>query len=365
MGAPQLIVPGTASGTGPVGGSGTAGTIPRWTGPSTLGDSVLVQVGSSIGVGMTSGFSGKLGVLSANALSTADVTFSYDATGSYRHGFSNVFSSTTAANNTSTWLVWNAAGGQTQVMTANGAGNVGFGTASPWAKLVAQGASDAGPTATVKGIAGVFTSTNVALSFGGYTAAPYGMWIQAHDYRSGVSAAFPLILNPLGGAIGASGISNPAANTIDISTSGWGLKLPATPGNADTQTLDCYQENTWSPTVTFGTGGTVTPTITSATYTRVGRVVHFNLVITYTVTAAPTGGDVTFTLPVATSGATAFGGGYCSNLGAGNVVGQVFFLAGSATSTVSVYKQAAVGVQSISTYVTANGTFYFSGTYQT
>jgi len=179
-----------SAGGPPVGGSGTTNTIPRWTGATTLGDSLITQtlagapfeatrirvatgvdtyawfrdsapsgnvlfvaanaafgaykgleIASSgtyftvgnVGIGMTSGMSGRLGVLSANLIGTADLTFSYDATGSYRHGFSNVFSSSAAANNTSTWLVWNAAGGQTQVMTANGAGNLGLGvTLSAW-----------------------------------------------------------------------------------------------------------------------------------------------------------------------------------------------------------------------------------------
>lgn len=170
-----------SAGGPPVGGSGTTNTIPRWTGATTLGDSLITQtlagapfeatrirvatgvdtyawfrdsapsgnvlfvaanaafsayknleiasagtyftVGN-VGVGMTSGFPAKLGVLSANAIGTADLTFSYDATGSYRHGFSNVFSSSAAGNNTSTWLVWNASGGQVQALTATGAGNV-------------------------------------------------------------------------------------------------------------------------------------------------------------------------------------------------------------------------------------------------
>lgn len=41
---------GPAGGSAPVGGSGTTNTIPRWTGPTTLGDSVITQDGSIIGI---------------------------------------------------------------------------------------------------------------------------------------------------------------------------------------------------------------------------------------------------------------------------------------------------------------------------
>ena len=44
---------GPAGGAPPVGGSGTLNTIPRWTGATTLGDSIITQDGTSIGVRQT------------------------------------------------------------------------------------------------------------------------------------------------------------------------------------------------------------------------------------------------------------------------------------------------------------------------
>ena len=70
------------------------------------------------------------------------------------------------------------------------------------------------------------------------------------------------------------------STSFDISaTSGYGLKLPATPGNADTQTLDCYAEGTWTPTLT-GFGGT-NPTLT-ARYVRVGKLVTLSVLVSAT-----------------------------------------------------------------------------------
>lgn len=64
MGAPELIVPGTASGGPPVGGSGAAGTLPIWTASTTLGDSAVTQVAGSIfsltGLVGGTGYSGSL-----------------------------------------------------------------------------------------------------------------------------------------------------------------------------------------------------------------------------------------------------------------------------------------------------------------
>jgi len=78
--------------------------------------------------------------------------------------------------------------------------------------------------------------------------------------------------------------------------SGYGLKLPATPGNADTQTLDCYQESTWTPTLA-GFGGT-NPTVT-ATLTRVGRLVTITVQMQATGGAQYSGtlGATTLTVP--------------------------------------------------------------------
>jgi hypothetical protein len=103
------------------------------------------------------------------------------------------------------------------------------------------------------------------------------------------------------GAIGAESYGSISAtlgpSSLDISTTaGYGLKLPATPGNADAQTLDCYQEGTWAPTLA-GFGGT-NPTVT-ATLTRVGRLVTLTVQMQSTGGAQYSGtlGATTLTVP--------------------------------------------------------------------
>jgi len=85
------------------------------------------------------------------------------------------------------------------------------------------------------------------------------------------------------GAIGFGGVTSPASNTLDVSTAAWGLKLPSSPGNADTQALDCYAEGTWTPALT-GFGGTA-PTVATARYTRIGRVVTLQVKLSATAAA--------------------------------------------------------------------------------
>jgi len=64
---------------------------------------------------------------------------------------------------------------------------------------------------------------------------------------------------------------------MDISLSGYGLKLPASPGNSDSQVIDAYNENTRS--VTTGTSGWTYVTCTQY-WTLVGRKVTLHTIFT-------------------------------------------------------------------------------------
>jgi hypothetical protein len=71
-----------------------------------------------------------------------------------------------------------------------------------------------------------------------------------------------------------------SATTIGVggatpSASGAGITFPATQSaSTDANTLDDYEEGTWTPAVRgAGTNGTYTPTTADGTYTKVGRLV--------------------------------------------------------------------------------------------
>jgi hypothetical protein len=78
------------------------------------------------------------------------------------------------------------------------------------------------------------------------------------------------------------------------STSGAGITFPATQSaSTDANTLDDYEEGTWTPTVTSGSGSITTYTA-SATYTKIGRVVCLNIRVTLT-TVGTAGGYLRIT----------------------------------------------------------------------
>ena len=86
------------------------------------------------------------------------------------------------------------------------------------------------------------------------------------------------------------------ASTIGVggatpATSGAGITFPATQSaSADANTLDDYEEGTWTPTATSQTGS-ITAYASSGTYTKIGRTVFVNGTISLT-TVGTAGGTL-------------------------------------------------------------------------
>lgn len=247
MSAPTVTTPATAGGGVPVGGSGAAGYLAKWTAPTTLGGSTTtgataspyVDATGQIGVGTTSPI-GTLDVRAANptiVCSNSATRYGYsvwnDASSEFRTGTGGAFPFVLLTSNT-------------EQMRITAAGNVGIGTASPTGRLHVVGGTAAAAT----------------------NGAP--VTIIAQTAGSGNQNGGNIVLTP--GALSGTG----TAGVADLSgPTGTGLKLPATPGNTDAQTLDCYAEGTWSPTLAgFVTN---TPSTIAASYTRIGRMVTLNV----------------------------------------------------------------------------------------
>lgn len=232
MGAPQYEQAGAD-----IGGTGTTNTIPRWTGASTLGDSGITDNGTVIGVANgTRTLLFNLVQVSGNQVNTpgaGELAIQY-------------------ATNKNT-VIYN---GSSPALFVNGtSGSVGIGTASPTAKL------EIPSTASLAGI-------RVQLA-----AAPKNNYHNAevHYFRN------------------LSDLNRVAVDTVnnylDVSfASGWGLKLPATPGNADTQTLDCYAETT------LNSGFTTSGITSTGTFTVTARATRIGRAIALTIRIAPSGG---------------------------------------------------------------------------
>jgi hypothetical protein len=69
-----------------------------------------------------------------------------------------------------------------------------------------------------------------------------------------------------------------------------GVQFPATQSaSADANCLDDYEEGTWTPVYAFSTSGSVTQSITSGRYTKVGNVVNLFCRIATSAISSPTG----------------------------------------------------------------------------
>jgi hypothetical protein len=89
----------------------------------------------------------------------------------------------------------------TEQMRLTSAGRLGLGTSSVSAKCEIAYSSTA-PSLSSNSGAGLALggTSSVQLNFGTNPSAPYNAWIQTRD--TGTNAAFPLSINPLGGAVG-------------------------------------------------------------------------------------------------------------------------------------------------------------------
>lgn len=218
-----------------IGGSGTTNTIPRWTGASTLGDSGLIDNGTAIYTTTRS-----VCINTTNAR-TSRFSVEQTGTGTKLATFSNAVDADFEIKSASAGLL-----------------TIGTGTGT----LAIQ----SGGTERMRvSNSGVASASQVAIGTGSFT----------------------------------SGCSLTVMQSIDVSQSAQGLKLPATPGNPDTQTLDAYQEmgsGTYvasTATLTCGTSGTITLKTTSDQnklyVTRIGRTVHVSGFLVVDSVSSPTG----------------------------------------------------------------------------
>ena len=366
----------SSGGTAPVGGSGTAGTIPVWSTGTTLGNSGITDNGTTVSfvsrnlastaaqtwtlasstsaLNIASGLlnldttNNRIGVNQSSPTATLEVKRATSGTvmriqNAITSGFTDTIIAFNAANTaTSTQdayidlltsngnpyefmlgsassvpLTFRTAG--TERARIDTSGNVGIGTASP---------SSLGANYTTLDIRG---SSGGGFKFGNATQYAY-MYADASGFALSTQTNLPLNLYTNNAQLRAS----VGSTSLDISsTSGYGLKLPATPGNADTQTLDAYQENgSWTPTLS-GFGGTA-PTVTSARWTRMGRMVFCELLLSSTGTFSSTVGTTTVSAPataaVEAAVPTNFSGG---NSGVGAQSGTTVYLPTVASSTLA------------------------------
>jgi hypothetical protein len=265
MGAPQYEQAGAD-----IGGTGTTNTIPRWTGPSTLGDSGLIDNGTAI------------------YTTTRNVGIGTASPGAILHtlgtGTTTGIFATTSAN---AWVELRRSTSTTLGYIGTGAGLVTGGAAADLAFRCESG--------------------NLLFSTGA-------------TERARIDSSGNLILNT----------ANTGA-TIQAAGSQQGLKLPNAPLNTDPNTLDSYREGTRVLAAGDLSGWTY---VTATQYwTLVGRTVTLHTIFTGG-TSSATGGATIATPPLLTplriaagaavnSSGTALGNGVCVVASTSSTTGTV------------------------------------------
>ena len=135
------------------------------------------------------------------------------------------------------------------------------------------------------------------------------------------------------------------------STSGGGITFPATQSaSSDANTLDDYEEGTWTPTVTAGSGSFTTVSATG-TYVKVGKQVTTFTVVTIT-TAGTASGQIDFTLPfTVASSPNGSGVGAAGEFSATGLTG-VCFTSSATTGSIKKYDYTGVIIANGNTWQT-------------
>lgn len=160
--------------------------------------------------------------------------------------------------------------------------NLGIGTSSPANKLDVLGSSYVvgrflrNGTTTASGGVQVGNNSQVFTMYGDSTGL---------SFENTTSSTTPLVLTAAGNVLVGVTSANANGGILQLKS---GITFPATQVAAtDANTLDDYEEGTWTPA-----GGSLTNN-TTATYTKVGRLVHANFDVTFPGGGAATQGNIT------------------------------------------------------------------------
>ena len=285
-------------------------TAPKITGGTITGSTI-----NNSAIGGTTAAAGAFTTLSATGVTTVQAgTVSLPAI--------------TTTGDTNTGIYFPAADtiafteGGVESMRITSTGNVGIGTTSPLAKLTAADSSSGASTTglVISNPNSAVLNTAARLHFDIANSLTRGSYIECINtagannptalvFATNAANATPterMRIDSSGNVL--VGITSARANAGDVQVSK-GISFPATQSaQSDANTLDDYEEGTWTPQYTFATSGTATMVTSSGAYTKVGRMVTVNFVAVTSAVSSPTGAATITGLPF-TSAASGEAGG--------------------------------------------------------
>ena len=220
----------------------------------------------------------------------------------------------------------------TTAVTVNASQNVGFGTASPTVRLQIDGTTDATQRIIVGGTG---NTSSYKINYNGSEVA-FIQNYQNSEFQIGTTVSAWMGFNTnntermrIPAAGGVQAVTTISVGNATPSSSGAGITFPATQSaSSDANTLDDYEEGTWSPTVIGSTtAGTVTYFGRIGRYTKIGDLVTFTLYLNW---GSGTGtGDLQISgLPFTVAGGTHY---------PAVTIGKASYLALSASNVVTAY----------------------------
>jgi hypothetical protein len=164
-------------------------------------------------------------------------------------------------------------------MRITSAGLVGIGTATPNTfsfnnLVVASGASNAGMAiyGTGQTTLAFATATSGSDSYRGYIQYTGG---GTDTMAFGTAATERMRITSGGNLLVGTTTNNASGGVIQVSN---GITFPATQSaSSDANTLDDYEEGTWTATLKGSTTDPTTPVTTTAKYTKIGNVVYYQV----------------------------------------------------------------------------------------